>query len=104
MGYRRKREKAAQERKWQRFLLANEALIREARLPFVVTESETHWFDFLDHGILDHHEDLSHFSVNQLDQEACKALRLLIQRYFEFNGPAEDTQVSRILERRLRGA
>lgn len=54
------------------------ALVAASGLPEVVLRDREHWKDFLDHGILDHHEDSSRFDVDELTvRQKAALLRLL---------------------------
>jgi hypothetical protein len=55
MAYRRDSTSATAWRKW---LQIHQLEIEASGLPELVTSNQDHWFDFLDHGFLDHHEDL----------------------------------------------
>ena len=82
MGYRKSKQKAEAKRAWATFLEGNKELIFAAGLPELVTESVEHWDDFLMHGFLDHHEDPSRFSVDQLSERQYGSFLQLVERYF----------------------
>jgi hypothetical protein len=41
---------------------------------------EEHWWDFLQHGFLDHHEDAAGFSVQQLTLDQQRELRQFLHQ------------------------
>ena len=51
---------------WRKWRKEHADLIEASGLPELVVSDEAHWYDFLDHGILDHHEDPLHFDVDHL--------------------------------------
>jgi hypothetical protein len=67
MGYKRDGKKLlhdeAERKKW---LKEYADLITSSGIPELVVSDADHWYDFLDHGILDHHEDPMHFNINHL--------------------------------------
>jgi hypothetical protein len=65
MAYRSKNEK---NKSWRDWLLRHQGELAACRLPELVLKDEEHWWDFLMHGYLDHHEDPSRFSVDALSQ------------------------------------
>ncbi len=66
MAYRKDNEKTVVWRKWLR---QNEKLLNECHLPDLIVKSESHWWDFLHHGFLDHHEDSGNFTVDDLSEK-----------------------------------
>jgi hypothetical protein len=82
MGYRRSNEKVRAARDWNSFVAKNIETIRTAGLPELVTTSIRHWDEFLIHGYLDHHEDPSRFTVDELSEEEYSALVKLVESYF----------------------
>ena len=83
MGYRRTKEQARAKKEWEAFIAENQRLISEVGLPEIMLETERHWEDFLMHGYLDHHDDSTDFSVDELDKRRYEGLRELVVRYFE---------------------
>lgn len=67
MGYKRDGKRslldAAQWRQWRS---KNNDLVAASGLPELVISDADHWLDFLDQGILDHHDDPLCFSVDEL--------------------------------------
>lgn len=59
---------------WRKRVLNNQASLDACGLPLLVLEDEDHWWDFLLHGYLDHHEDPSRFNVSQLSPAQMRAL------------------------------
>ena len=77
MSYRRKQTQ--DETEWRSWLKQHASLVQETGLPDIVLQDDDHWYDFLDHGILDHHEDPTHFNVDQLSvRQKSALLRLLL--------------------------
>lgn len=67
MGYKRDGKKLFHdETEWGKWRREHAELIEASGLPELVVSDEDHWYDFLDHGYLDHHEDPLHFSLSQL--------------------------------------
>ncbi len=82
MGYRRSRRRIAAAQAWASFVSRNAQVIREAGLPEPVVESIAHWDEFLLHGRLDWHPDLTGFSVDRLSEVQYRALTQLVDSYF----------------------
>ncbi len=82
MGYSRSRESKEAARNWSRFVDRNIRVIEAVGLPLLVTESISHWDDFLMHGYLDHHIDASGFTMDQLSDDQYAALLQLVESYF----------------------
>lgn len=53
---------------WRKWLLRHQTALAACRLPALVLQDEKHWWDFLMHGYLDHHEDPSRFTVDALSR------------------------------------
>ena len=67
------------------WLLAhNNEVIRAAGLPESVINPISRWDDFLMHGYVDHHDDPSRFTVDELSEEQYYALVQLVESYFAF--------------------
>ncbi len=62
---------------WTAWLKEHADLVAESSLPPSVLESEDHWWDFLEHGTLYHHEDTS-FHVGELSIKEKAALLSLL--------------------------
>lgn len=79
MGYRRKgKQEFTKARSWDQWLLAWESDLVECGFSRVVLKDEDRWWDFLQHGYLDHHEDEASFSVAEIPpHRAVRAVRLL---------------------------
>ena len=82
MGYRRSKENVEAARNWSTFVARNRRVVEAVGLPQVVTESINHWDDFLMHGYLDHHDDPTGFTVDQLSEEQYTALLQFVDSYF----------------------
>lgn len=76
MSYRRDSEK---ELAWREWLRRNKNAIDKCGLPETILRSESHWWDFLMHAYLDHHEDLSEFSVDNLSRSEMKYLKEFLE-------------------------
>ncbi len=67
MGYKRDGKKSLQDAvQWKQWRTKNNDLVIASGLPELVVSDADHWLDFLDHGILDHHEDPLCFCVDNL--------------------------------------
>ncbi len=67
MGYKRDGKKLLHdEAEWAEWRKKYDELIAASGVPELVVSDADHWYDFLDHGILDHHEDPLHFDVDHL--------------------------------------
>ena|ERR1051326_5058780 len=79
MSYRRRaREQDSHWRDWHKQYAD---LIAAAGLPEIVVLDEAHWWDFLDHGFLDHHPDPAGFSTQELSVRQKAALLRLMLRW-----------------------
>lgn len=47
-----------------------------------MTKSISHWDNFLMHGYLDHHGEMSEFTIDQLSEEQYGGLLQLVESYF----------------------
>jgi hypothetical protein len=65
MTYRRKSENQIA---WNKWLSKNVKTLKDCGVPDIVVESESRWWDFLLHGYLDHHDDISKFSEENLSE------------------------------------
>ncbi len=70
-------------RNWATFATLNHSVIEAAGLPQVEIESINHWDDFLMHGCLDHHDDATGFTVDQLSNIQNAALVQFVDSYFD---------------------
>lgn len=84
MSFRRTKQAANDHRAWRQFVDANGELIRSIGMPEAVTETQEHWWHFLNHGY--HPDDLSQFHSWRLNHEQSTALVELLARYCEFAG------------------
>lgn len=89
MAYRKPGGKADENRRWTLFCQAHKEVLEEIQLPFVVLETQAHFADFLMHGYLDHHDDLSQFTVDALTDSQRRLLARLIEAYLaaDFGNP-----------------
>ena len=76
MSYRRNHEI---ELRWREWLRRNKNVLNECGLPEIVLRSEAHWWDFLMHGYLDHHEDSSVFTVDDLSKSEMECLKEFLE-------------------------
>jgi hypothetical protein len=74
-------------RKWDAFYQANKELIEEIGLPGPTVDTWDRFADLLMHGVIDHHDDPSHFNLDGLPLSKRKLFRVLIERYFEAGFP-----------------
>jgi hypothetical protein len=88
-----------QARDWERWRRTHHEALAVTGLPESVLRDEEHWWDFLHHGFLDHHDDPSHFTVAQLSLEQRRALRRFLQKTL-----SPDERSSAIVLRRLENA
>ncbi len=67
MGYKRDGKKYLQDAAvWTKWRKEYADLIAASGVPEIVVSDADHWYDFLDHGYLDHHEDPLHFDIDHL--------------------------------------
>lgn len=67
------------EREWREWLKQHDDLVTDSGLPDIVLTDQDHWYDFLQHGILDHHYDPTCFHVDDLSvRQKAALLRLLM--------------------------
>jgi hypothetical protein len=71
-------------------------VLQRTGLPASVLEDENHWWDFLEHGFLDHHSDPLGFTVDQLSVGQKRELRRFLLQTL-----SEDEQASAIVLRQL---
>lgn len=77
MSYRR--HQTDNDAEWKDWIKKHSHLVNASGLPDLVLRDADHWYDFLDHGMLDHHEDLTGFSLEQLSvRQKAALLRLLL--------------------------
>ena len=96
MGYKREGKKLLHdEAEWVKWRKEYEDLIEGSGLPELVVSNADHWYDFLDHGYLDHHEDPLHFSLQNLTvRQKAFCLQLVGTEGFGFNSIAGRTLIS----------
>ncbi len=95
MSYRRNNERALA---WREWLRENERALNECHLPEIVLSSEAHWWDFLMHGYLDHHDDPSDFSLDNLSPEEMRCLKNFLESHL-----AEEERQSALVLAQLEG-
>jgi hypothetical protein len=99
MAYRRDSQKALD---WRRWLLKNQMILESCGIPAAVLKDEAHWWDFLDHGFLDHHEDPSQFKLENLSENQLHELH----RFLDAELSADDKTscpVFRVLQSQTAG-
>ncbi len=104
MGFRRKKSEVMSDRRWREFLIENQRLIEQSGLPENTMETKERFYDFLEHGHLDHHDDPSRFIVDHLDDERfCKCMEL-IERSIEagFVRREEQSSINQTMKRSFR--
>ena len=77
MGFRQNNRPKA---KWKEWRQRHQAELEQCGLPGTVLESEEHWWDFLMHGYLDHHDDATEFSVDALSKAQAECLKQFLER------------------------
>jgi hypothetical protein len=60
---------------WAAWREQHRSALERTGLPDSVLQDEEHWWDFLEHGHLDHHPDPLHFSIERLSLSQRDALR-----------------------------
>jgi len=90
MAYNRNGKKRLHdETEWGKWRKKYADLIGASGLPELVVSDEDHWYDFLDHGYLDHHEDPLHFSLDQLTvRQKAVCLQLVVTTATGLNSTA----------------
>lgn len=81
---------------WEHWRRTHREALAKTGLPESVLRDEEHWWDFLHHGFLDHHDDPSHFTVEQLSLEQRRELRQFLHQTL-----SPDERSSAIVLRRL---
>lgn len=97
MSFRRPGKKIHLEaRDWERWLRTHTVALSRIDLPEPVLRDEDHWWDFLQHGFLDHHDDPLRFAVEQLSPEQQRELRKFLHEVL-----TPDERASAIVLRKL---
>jgi len=81
---------------WAQWRRTHREPLSETGLPESVLADEEHWWDLLQHGFLDHHEDPSGFSVQQMSIEQQRELRQFLHQTL-----SADEKASAIVLRQL---
>jgi hypothetical protein len=84
MSFRQNKELS---RKWGAFYAAQKDLIEAIGLTGPTVATWDRFADLLMHGIIDHHDDPTHFNIDELRPEQLKLFRVLVDRYFEAGLP-----------------
>ncbi len=87
MSFRRSKAAARESRAWRDFLQANAALLQASGIPISLYESRELFDDLLMHGHIDHHEDATHFAVDQLSEIQRETLVEVAARYLRAGFP-----------------
>jgi len=77
-----------QTRDWDRWRRTHREALAKTGLPDSVLRDEEHWWDFLQHGYLDHHDDPLRFTVDQLSLEQRRELRQFLHQTLSSNEKA----------------
>jgi hypothetical protein len=79
MGYRRKaKQEHSANRSWDEWLACYGPDLLGCGVSPVVLKDESHWWDFLQHGLLDHHDDPTGFSTDDVaPDQAARLVELL---------------------------
>ena len=76
MGYRSNNEKS---RAWRKWVITHQKTLDQCGLPSRVLSDESHWWDFLQSGFLEHHPDPTEFDLEQLSQMQKGKLREFLE-------------------------
>lgn len=87
MGFRRNKASISESRAYQDFFLANEKLIESSGVPISLCERRELFDDLLMHGYIDHHDDPTHFSVEQLSTAQLDSLVEVVVAYLRAGFP-----------------
>ena len=88
-----------QARDWERWRRTHREALAQTGLPESVLRDEEHWWDFLQHGYLDHHDDDPlRFTVDELSLEQQRSLRQFLHQTLSPDERAA-AQILRQLER-----
>ena len=81
MGYKRDGKRLLHDDvEWKEWRKASDDLITASGLPELIVCDADHWYDFISHGCLDHHEDPVGFSVSHLTVRQKAFLLQLVSR------------------------
>ncbi len=99
MNYKRDGKKYLQdEAVWTKWRKEYADLIVACGVPELVVSDADHWYDFLDHGYLDHHEDPLHFSIENLTvRQQASLLQLVGTEGYGFNSIAGRTLIGNLI-------
>jgi hypothetical protein len=78
VGYRRRHNLTDEDKEFHSWLKEHRDLVEETGLPEIILQDADHWFDFVDHGFLDHHDDPSRFTLDDLSERQKAALLALL--------------------------
>ena len=79
MAYRKQKPDVKALQRGQDWIDTNRQKLLHLGLPPIVMLDFAHWLDFLDNGCIDHHEDATRFSVDQLNAAQIGALRHFLE-------------------------
>ena len=99
MGYKRDGKKLLHdETEWVTWRKEYADLIDGSGLPDLVVPDADHWYDFLDHGCLDHHEDPLRFDIDNLTvRQKAFCLQLVGIEAWGLNSIAGRTLISSLI-------
>lgn len=84
MGYRHRHDPSEEDKTFRAWLKENRALVEETGLPDFILQDWDHWGDFVDHGFLDHHDDPTAFTPDDLSARQKVALLELLRTWPNF--------------------
>jgi hypothetical protein len=79
MAYRKQKPDVKEVQRQKGWIEANREILANLGLPPIVRLDFAHWSDFLENGCLDHHEDSTGFSVDQLTTAQVAGLRRFLE-------------------------
>jgi hypothetical protein len=101
MSFRRSKQRALESRRWKQFVEQNSARLEASGLPLLIYQSQEMFDDFLMNGFIDHHEDPSRFSAEQLLDFQLDIVADLIVDYLNFGFGNPGLSLPPELRRRL---
>lgn len=81
LSFRRAKETALEAKRWIDFLSRNDKSLATIGIPRSIYASHEMFVDFLMHGYIDHHADLTRFSVGELSSNGRDLLTDVIANY-----------------------
>jgi hypothetical protein len=88
MSYRKSKKTSAEARTWAQFVQAHQKQLEQTELPTEFYETREMWNDFLMHGYIDHHDDVTGFTIDMMSETARTVLADVVVAYLaEFGDP-----------------